>query len=50
MIALLAVVAGLMLAYALSLAAGGVIVLTTLSVLVGTPLASRVSRWARSRS
>jgi|RhiMetdeSRZDD1v2_1073273.scaffolds.fasta_scaffold26838_5 ABC-type Mn2+/Zn2+ transport system permease subunit len=48
--AVLAVVAGLMLAYALSLAAGGVIMLTALSILVGTTLASRVSRWARSHS
>ena len=48
--ALLAVVSGLMLAYALSLAAGGVIVLTALLILVGTTYGVRLSGWARSRS
>jgi zinc transport system permease protein len=47
--ALLAVVSGLMLAYALSLAAGGVIVLIALMILIATALGSRVSGWARSR-
>ena len=44
--ALLAVVSGLTLAYALSLAAGGVIVLTALLILVGTILGARLSGWA----
>ena len=47
--ALLAVVSGLMLAYALSLAAGGVIVLTALLIRVAVTLGSRVSGLARSR-
>jgi zinc transport system permease protein len=46
--ALLAVVSGLMLAYVLSLAAGGVIVLTALLILVGATLGARLSGWARS--
>jgi zinc transport system permease protein len=47
--ALLAVVSGLMLAYALSLAAGGVIVLTALLILVGTTSGVRLAGWARNR-
>jgi zinc transport system permease protein len=47
--ALLAVVSGLMLAYALSLAAGGVIVLTALLILVATTLGARLSHRARSQ-
>jgi zinc transport system permease protein len=48
-VALLAVVSGLMLAYALSLAAGGAIVLTALLILVAVTLGSRISGLARSR-
>jgi hypothetical protein len=39
-----------MLAYALGLAAGGVIVLTALLILVGATLGVRLSGWARSRT
>jgi zinc transport system permease protein len=48
-VALLAVVSGLMLAYALSLAAGGAIVLTALLILGAVSLGSRISGLARSR-